>query len=375
MSLLSETRPHPAKRLPSRPAPPLPSPATGGATHGPPHSPGKPPGAEAHDAASHRGVIACQAYSHGRAVAQIPIEQAGDWSRRPDHMVWVGLFEPAGPLLAEVQHQFNLHDLAVEDAAKPHQRPKVETYGDSLFIVARTAQMMGGKIAFGETHLFVGDGYVVTVRHGPSSSYAAVRARCESCPATLSHGQDYILYAILDFIVDNYTPVLESIAEEAEAIEDRVLAGSLTQTDVERLYTLRRDLLRLKNAVGPLGAVVRRLEHAPIFSRDPAMLPFLRDVDDHVRQCQEEIETLREVLAFAFEASLLTGQSQQTEVSRRLAAWAAILAVPTAIAGIYGMNFEYMPELKWDGAYFAVLAAIVAICATLYWRFRRAGWL
>ena len=343
------------------------SPAVPGTGTGPGANPPAPPPRE--------GVIACHAYSGGRVVAAVPIEAAGDWSRRPGHLVWVGLREPDAALLAEVQHGFGLHDLAVEDAGKAHQRPKVETYGDGLFVVARTAQMLGGKIVFGETHLFVGEGYVVTVRHGPSSSYAAVRTRCESCPNTLSHGADYILYAILDFIVDNYTPVIESIAEEAEAIEDRVLAGALSAADVERLYTLRRDLLRLKNAVAPLGAVVRRLEHAEIFARDPAMLPFLRDVDDHVRTCQEEIETLREVLAFAFEASLLTGQSQQTEVSRRLAAWAAILAVPTAIAGIYGMNFEWMPELKWDGAYFVVLAVIAVTCATLFWRFRRAGWL
>ncbi len=321
------------------------------------------------------GVVACHVYARGGLVADAAVTEAGAWSREPGHVVWLGLLEPGPELLAEVQRQFHLHDLAIEDAGKPHQRPKLERYGDDLFIVARTARMQDGKIAFGETHLFVGQGHVVTVRHGPSVSYAEVRARCESCPATLAHGEDYILYAILDFIVDGYTPVLEAIAAEVEAIEDRVLSRTTVARDVDRLYLLRRDLLRLKNAVTPLGGVVRRLEHAEVFANAPAMLPFLRDVEDHVKRLEEEIATLREVLAFAFEATLLTGQAAQTEVSRRLAAWAAILAVPTAIAGIYGMNFDWMPELKVDGAYFIVLGVIATICLTLWFRFRKAGWI
>ncbi|WP_426958069.1 magnesium and cobalt transport protein CorA [Muricoccus radiodurans] len=321
------------------------------------------------------GVVASIAYAGGRPVAEVPIAEAGTWSRTPGHVVWIGLLEPDEPLLAEVQAQFALHDLAIEDAHKAHQRPKVERYGEALFIVARTAQMVEGRVAFGETHLFVGRGYVVSVRHGASTSYAAVRARSEACPITLSHGEVYILYAILDFIVDEHLPVLETITAEVEGIEDRVLDGSLDQSGVERLYTLRRDLLRLRNGVVPLAEVCKRLEHPEVLPHDPAMQPFLRDVTDHVRRVQEEIESLREVLAFAFEASLLTGQAQQTQITRRLASWAAILAVPTAIAGIYGMNFEHMPELKWEGAYYVVLLVIGGICAGLWWRLRRMGWL
>src|SRR5215813_753694 len=244
----------------------------------------------------------------------------------------------------------------------------------ALFVVARTTQLIDGRIAFGETHLFVGRGYVVSVRHGASSSYAVVRERCESCPAVLSQGEDYILYAILDFIVDNYMPVLETLHAEVEAIEDSVFSKPAEQVDVERLYMIRRDLLRIRNAVAPLVEVCRRLEHAEVMPIDPAMQPLFRDVTDHVRRVQEEIDALREVLAFAFEASLMRGQAQQTAITRRLAAWAAILAVPTAIAGIYGMNFEFMPELKWSYGYFLVIGMIVAICGTLYWRFRRNGW-
>src|SRR6516165_712416 len=321
------------------------------------------------------GVINSAVYADGRKVADVAIEEAGEWSKRPGHVVWIGLIEPSDDLLQRVQRQFDLHPLAIEDAAKAHQHPKLEQYGDGIFIVARTAQMVDGRIAFGETHLFVGRGYVVSVRHGASVSYAAVRQRCEACPTILSQGEDYIVYAILDFIVDNYMPVIQKIHDEVEAIEDTVLASTLSQPDIERLYTLRRDLLRLRNAAGPLVDVCNRLEHAQLMPIDKEMQPLYRDVTDHVRRVREEIDALREVLAFAFEASLMAGQAQQTEITRRLAAWAAILAVPTAIAGIYGMNFEHMPELKWAYGYFLVIAVILGICGTLYVRFRQNGWL
>jgi magnesium transporter len=321
------------------------------------------------------GVVNSAVYAGGQKIADVPIEEAGAWAKRPGHVVWIGLFEPGDDLLQRVQRQFDLHPLAIEDAAKAHQHPKLEQYGDGIFIVARTAQMVEGRIAFGETHLFVGRGYVVSVRHGASVSYKTVRERSEACPAVLSQGEDYIVYAILDFIVDNYMPVVQNIHAEVEAIEDTVLATSLSKSDIERLYTLRRDLLRLRNAAGPLVDVCNRLEHAQLMPIDKEMQPLFRDVTDHVRRVREEIDALREVLAFAFEASLMAGQAQQTEITRRLAAWAAILAVPTAIAGIYGMNFEHMPELKWAYGYFLVIGIIFAICATLYVQFRRNGWL
>ena len=320
------------------------------------------------------GVVAANVYAGGRRVADISIDEAGEWARRPGHVVWIGLFEPSDQVLLRLQRQFNLHALAIEDASKAHQQPKIEQYGEALFIVARTAQMVEGRIAFGETHLFAGRGYVLTVRHGASTSYAAVRQRCESCPTVLSHGEDYIVYSILDFIVDNHMPVIEAVSSQVEAIEDRVLATTLSQSDVEHLYKLRRDLQRLRSGVAPLVEVCGRLEHAEVLPIDPAMQPHFRDVTDHIRRVAEEIDSLREVLAFAFEASLMTGQAQQTKITRRLAAWAAILAVPTAVAGIYGMNFDFMPELKWKYGYFLVLGIIGTICGTLYMRFRRNGW-
>src|SRR5215211_5353675 len=321
------------------------------------------------------GVVASAVYADGRRVADIAIETAGEWSRKPGHVVWIGLHEPGLDLLRRVQAEFGLHELAIEDALKAHQRPKVEQYGDALFVVARTAQMVEGRIAFGETHLFVGHGYVVSVRHGASTSYTPVRERCEASPKALSDGEDFILYAILDFIVDNYMPVIEAIQGEVEEIDESILTGTSSQRQVGRLYQLRRDLLRLRNAAVPLVAVCRRLEQPGLPGIDPAMQPLFRDVSDHIRRIQEEIESLREVLAFAFETSLMTGQAQQTEIARRLAAWAAILAVPTAVAGLYGMNFEHMPELHWRYGYFLVLMVILGVCAALYWRFRKNGWL
>lgn len=324
---------------------------------------------------SAEGVVAAGAYVDGRRVANIAIEEAASWRAKPGHVVWIGLHEPDMALLGAVQKQFDLHDLAIEDANNAHQRPKIEQYGEALFIVARTSQLIEGRIAFGETHIFIGEGYLVSVRHGASTSYTPVRERCESCPRALARGEDYILYAILDFIVDNYSPVLETIHEEVEQIEDDVLANPMTREQIERLYMLRRDLLRLRNTIGPLVEVCRRLEHDNLPMVRATMRPLFRDVTDHVRNIQERIDSMREVLAFAFEASLLVGQAQETAVSKKLASWLAIIAVPTAVAGIYGMNFKYIPELQWEYSYFVVMGMMALTCAGLYWRFRRVGWL
>ena len=320
------------------------------------------------------GVVASSVYSGGRRIKDIAIEDAGEWSQRPGHVVWIGLFEPSTDLLRRVQRNSTCTTWPSRMPARRISIQRSSSMATRCSSSRAPPSRSTVRIAFGETHLFVGPGYVVSVRHGASISYAAVRERCESCPAVLSHGEDYILYAILDFIVDNYTPVLETLHAEVEEIEDTVFSKAAAPVNVQRLYMIRRDLLRLRNAVVPLVEVCRRLEHAEVIAIDAAMQPLFRDVTDHVLRVQEEIDSLREVLAFAFEASLMTGQAQQTAITRKLAAWAAILAVPTAIAGIYGMNFEHMPELKWRYGYFLVIAVIAAICGSLYWRFHRNGW-
>jgi magnesium transporter len=321
------------------------------------------------------GLVAASVYAEGVRVREIAVAEAGDWSRREGHVVWIGLLEPSDSELSEVQQQFGLNALAIEDAGEAHQRPKLQRYGDCLFIVARTAEIVADRIEFGETHLFVGRGFIVSIRHGPSASYTRVRAHCEAAPALLRRGEPYILYAILDFIVDNYLAVLERVQEEADEIENDLLAERLSHDQVQRLYILRRDLLRLRSGVLPLVEVCRKLERSDMFPDDSKMELLFRDVSDHVRGVQEEIDALREMLAFCFDASVQTSQAQQTMISRRLAAWAAILAVPTAMAGIYGMNFSNMPELHWRYGYYLVVGTVAVVCIALYVNFRKRDWL
>ena len=320
-------------------------------------------------------VIASRAYVDGRHVAEVPIEEAGAWAGRDGHFVWIGLHEPDEALLRQVQQQFGLHELAVEDALHAHQRPKIEVYGDSVFLVLRTARLDGDRIAFGETHVFAGKDYVVSVRHGASSTYSPVRARAESSPKMLRHGVDFVLYAIMDFVVDCYFPVLDTLETCTEELAQELLMRPPEQRDVQRIHDLRHDLEALRRTASPLLDVCSRLERFDLPMIDPEILPYFRDVQDHVIRVNEAINALREELSFAFEASLMLASARQNDVTRKLAAWAAILAVPTAVAGIYGMNFEHMPELKWTFGYPLTLAVIAAVCVTLYVRFRRTGWL
>ena len=239
----------------------------------------------------------------------------------------------------------------------------------------RTAQVRDGTIEFGETHVFVGPRYVVTVRHGPSLSYAEVRARCESAPRMLRRGPGFVLYAIMDFVVDHYFPIVDALEDQLERLEDDMFRGTFSRTTTERIYDMKRDLVALKRAVSPLVEVCNRLVRF-----DVALIPedtrvYFRDVYDHVIRINETIDNLRELLTTALEANLSLIAVRQNEVMKKLAAWAAILAVPTLIAGIYGMNFESMPELHWRFGYLAAVAGMAGGCAALYAWFRRAGWL
>lgn len=320
-------------------------------------------------------VVASAAYHEGRRVADVPVEEAGAWAAREGHFVWIGLLEPDEALLRRVQEQFALHELALEDALHAHQRPKIEVYGDALFLVLRTARLTDGRIHFGETHVFAGRNYVVTVRHGASSTYSPVRTRAESAPELLRHGVDFVLYAVMDFVVDCYFPVLDALEADVARLEERLLNRPPTQTEVERIAHVRRDLERLRRAASPLTEVCSRLERFSLPMIDEEMHPYFRDVYDHVLRVNESVVSLRELLSFAFEASMMLASARQNDVTRKLAAWAAILAVPTAVAGIYGMNFKTMPELEWTFGYPMALGIIVTTCGLLYWRFKRIGWL
>lgn len=324
-------------------------------------------------------VVGSAVYQSGRRVEDVEIERLDlaceAVAPEPGRFVWIGLYEPDEDVLAKVQRRFGLHDLAIEDAHNAHQRPKLEAYGDSLFLVLRTVQLLDGHVRFGETHIFAGSGHVVTVRHGSSVSYAEVRGRCERTPRMLALGEIFVVYSVMDFIVDNYFPVLHALEAEIDELEDRVFKQATTHADVERIYELRHELMTIRRAIHPLGEVCARMMRFDTPMIEERVQPYFRDVQDHVLRVVEAVDSLRELLTSALEANALFASLRQNEDMRRFAGWAAILAVPTAIAGIYGMNFEDMPELKQPWGYPVVLGTIIAICGLLYWRFKRAGWL
>ena len=319
-------------------------------------------------------VINCVAYQAGRRVADVDLTKACPAESEGD-FVWIGLQEPDKVLLRTVQQRFGLHDLAIEDALVAHQRPKLEIYGGGVFIVLRTAQLVDRKIAFGETHIFAGRGYVVTVRHGSTTAYREVRSRCESVPKMLAMGESFVVYSIIDFIVDNYFPIVHGLEAEADALEEAVFAQKTGQADVERIYELRHELLLLRRAVQPLQEVCNRIMRFDVSLIDRAMNDYFRDVQDHVIQVVEAIDNLRDLLNAALEANLLLISIQQNNVTKKLTGWAAILSIPLAIASIYGMNFKNMPELEQPLGYPLVMAFMLGLCSYLYYRFRRAGWI
>jgi magnesium transporter len=320
-------------------------------------------------------VVGCAAYEDGRKIADLDISQLDSFETRKGRFVWIGLHEPSLELLQKVQQRFGLHDLAIEDALRAHQRPKLDVYGESLFMVLQTAQRVDRKMQFGETHVFSGRGYVITIRHGPSSSYKEVRQRCESTPRMLKKGEDFVLYAIIDFIVDNYLPLVDLIESEVDELEEHVFKREFKRRTIEQIYDLKRDLLSLRHAVAPVVDMANRLMRFDLPVIDKDTHPYFRDVLDHAIRVNDSVDYLRELLNSALEANLLLASLDQSEVTKKLASWAAILAVPTAVAGIYGMNFDFMPELRSPYGYPAVVLAILLVCGLLYWRFKRVRWL
>lgn len=289
---------------------------------------------------------------------------------------WIGLCEPDEAEMARVQVQYGLHPLAVEDALNPRQLPKVEVYGAGLFVVARTAQLQDGEeIGYGQTAFFVGPGYLVSVRFGSTRAHLDLRAQIEAQKDRLAEGPDYVLHAVLDFIVDGYLPLIDQLDDIAQQIEEAAIDVFPEQAVIRRIFRLRRQLRRFERVVGPMEEMCERLVAADLPCIDPLARIWFRDVLDHVRRAMARMRSLKETLAAIVETASLLEQHRQGEMTRALAAWAAILAVPTAIAGIYGMNFEYLPELHWRYGYFAVWGVILIVCGGLWFRFRRIGWL
>jgi magnesium transporter len=322
-------------------------------------------------------IVNSVAYARGRRVCDVAIDQVREVLRQPDTFIWIGLCEPGEELLRRIQQEFGLHDLAVEDAHRAHQRPKIERYGDSLFVVLRTAQMnpATNTVECGETHIFVGARYVVAVRHGASQPYVAVRARVETTPHLLALGPGFVLYALMDFIVDQYFPVIDALEQRLEDLEDAVFGESYSRVTTAQLYRLQRELVEIKRVISPLVEICSRLARFDHEAIPEATHVYFRDVYDHVVHANEMADTLRELLGTTLGANFSLISITQNEVMKRFAGWAAIIAVPTMVAGIYGMNFEHMPELHQPVSYPLMLAGTVAVCAALFYYFRRAGWL
>lgn len=312
----------------------------------------------------------------GRRQREISLEEISDELDSPNvGFVWVGLYEPDAPLLMKMQEEFCLHPLAVEDALNAHQRPKLEQYGDSLFLVLRTPRLVHGHIEFGESHIFFGPRYLLTVRHGASQPFAPARERCEKNPELMRLGPSYALYSILDAVVDNYFPIVEEFQQELNELEKDIFAETYKKETIHRLYELKGDITQMRLAVTPLQDMLNALmrSHPTLVPKEVAV--YLRDVHDHVVRASEAIDTMREMLTAAMSVNLSLVTVAQGEIVKRLAGWAALLAAPTLLTSWYGMNFHHMPELDGRYSYWIMIGVTLLICIVLYRVLRKARWL
>ncbi len=321
-------------------------------------------------------LVNVSAYEGGKRVdGELTIDEISDVLARPHTFVWVGLYEPDETLLSKMKEEFGLHELAVEDARNAHQRPKIETYGNSLFIVLKTANLKDKQVAYGETHLFVGSNFLVSVRHGETAGYSVVRERCEQTAALLAKGPGFALYAILDFVTDNYQPIIELFENEYDRLEEGVFKSDFDKLMIVRIYQLRRQLLELRNAALPVGDIANELMrfHDDLIPKE--LRAYFRDVKDHVARLVGMADNMREMLNSAMQVNLALVGVSQNEVVKRLAGWGAILAIPTVVFSLYGMNFKWMPELEWHYGYPSAVGFTVAACFLLYKRLQKTGWI
>jgi len=325
-------------------------------------------------------LVTCVAYEHGRKIADIPVADISEYLHRPSCFIWVALFQPTEEELDEMAQEFDLHELAVEDARKGHQRPKIEEYADSLFAVLHPAEILRDEngeeeLNIGEVDIFVGPNYVLTVRHRTQTGFSAVRARTEREPELLSHGAGFVFYALIDNVVDRYFPILDRIETRLEAAEEQLFASAATRSKIEELYGLKRELMALKHAVAPLMEAVGKLFGGRVPQLCQGTQEYFRDVYDHLARINGTIDSTREMLTTAIQVNLALIGISDNEVTKRLAAYGALITVPTLIAGIYGMNFKNMPELAWSIGYPLAILFMVAIDVLLFVRFRRANWI
>ena len=320
-------------------------------------------------------LINCVAYEDGRKLADIPVSEIHSYIARPDCFVWVALKDPEMGELEAMQEEFGLHDLAVEDAQQGHQRPKIDEYGHSLFAVLQMVENGEEELNVGEVGIFVGANYVLSVRHRAKQGFVDVRRRCEEEPELLRHGAAYVLYALMDAVVDRYFPVLDAIDTELEQVEEKIFAKNTERASIEALYEIKRKLTTLKHATEPLLEAVGRLYGGRVPQLCLGLQDYFRDVSDHLVRLNQSIDSLRDMVTTAISVSLSLITLQENEVTKRLAAYGALIAVPTLIAGIYGMNFQYMPEIQWVHGYPVALLLMAFIDLYMFFRFRKAKWL
>jgi magnesium transporter len=320
-------------------------------------------------------LINCAAYQDGKKLGDIRQEEIHEYLSRPGSFVWVALKDATPDELVEMQRQFGLHELAVEDAQHGHQRPKLEEYGDSLFAVVHTVETAGDEIKVGELSIFAGRNYLLSVRNRTEQGFTSVRARTEREPHLLKHGSGFVLYALIDTVVDRYFPVVESLENELERLEERMFAGTPSRENIEALYALKQKLTILKHAAGPLQETTGKLYGGRVPEICAGTQDYFRDVYDHLSRINQSIDSLRDMLTTAISVNLSLVTIQENEITKRLAAYAALVAVPTMIAGVYGMNFQQMPELTWAFGYPFALGLMVVLDGYLFYRFRKANWL
>ncbi len=320
-------------------------------------------------------LINCVAYQDGRKLADIAVDEIDRWIREPGCFVWVALRDATDAELRLMQREFDLHELAVEDASHGHQRPKVEEYGSTLFVVMKLPELRGGELENGEVAIFVGENFVLSVRNNSEHGFLGVRERCEREPEHLRQGAGFVLYALMDAVVDRYFPVLDALETELEEIESRIFDQGAARWNIERLYALKRRASVLRHAVAPLLEVAGKMHGGRVPAVCARSQEYFRDVHDHLARIGTAIDGIRETIGTAIQVNLSMVTIEESETTKRLAAWAAIFAVSTALAGIWGMNFEHMPELKWAFGYPMALGLIAGAAGLLFWRFKRAGWL
>jgi magnesium transporter len=320
-------------------------------------------------------LVSCVVYQEGRKLADIRPSEIRNYASRPECFVWVGLNEATAEELDAMQEEFGLPTLAVEDARHGHQRPKIEEYGDSLFAVLHTVEIADDKLNVGEIAIFVGANFILSVRSRTEHGFSDVRTRCEREPELLRHGSGYVLYAIMDAVVDRYFPVLDALEAQLEEIETRIFSGEHNRGIIEALYVLKQKLMTLKHATGPLLETTGKLYGGRVPRQCAQLQEYFRDIYDHLTRLNQSVESLRDMLTTAISVNLSLLTIQENEVTKRLAAYAALVAVPTMIAGIYGMNFQHMPELSWSFGYPFALVTMTSIDVYLFFRFRRAKWL